>query len=426
MRVLIVNVFYPPAVDAHAHRWGQLSALWASRGHEVEVITGKLKGVEKNSIVDGVSVVRVGLISKILLERDRTWVPATWYFGMITVIAKHAIAWLKRIYRAFYWPDGWWHWFPFALVEVLQRRHREYDLIVSYSPSFAGHLSVLTMRLMGNWTTAHWIADYGDPFSISDTMPPNNFLLYRALNRSIERRVLLTADSVAFNNVGTYQAYVNAFGDLPSAKVIPHLVDVEKFHVRQRSERVGVAPGSVKDKRSLVYIGGFHKGIREPGVLLDVFRRLQASGQVEFTLSIFGPTNGVDLESCCDETIIYRGVVARAEAISIMTQADVLVNIENSNCVMTPSKVTEYIATGRPIVSIRGNGQRSKGLAEYGALGFVFDVSGTITEEYLAELARFIQNAPNNCASLKDVSSVLGENTIGHVSDAYIGLGAKG
>ena len=49
------------------------------------------------------------------------------------------------------------------------------------------------------------------------------------------------------------------------------------------------------------------------------------------------------------------GRVSHTVAIQYMSEADFLLNIGNSISSMVPSKIFEYISTGKPIISIYSN-----------------------------------------------------------------------
>ena len=191
MRVLIINYFYPPVVDAHAYRWEQIARYWITQGHQVDVITSRLHGVPNRSLQAGVNVTRVGLVARPIMHspaaQQRT-------MGILARLKSSLARALRPLYRKLYWPDAWWHWWLSALREVLGRRYVNYDLIVSYYPCFGAHLAAAALQRWTKCSGVKWIADYGDPFSTSLTMPPNNFALYSRLNQLAERHIAHQAD----------------------------------------------------------------------------------------------------------------------------------------------------------------------------------------------------------------------------------------
>lgn len=334
MNILIVNYYYEPFVGAHAYRWSQIAKEWCSQGHNVDVLTGRTGSV-KSEIRSGVNVTRTGLVRKTIDNNAENKKNTN------NIYKKFTLSLVKRVYRFFYWPDGLWHWLPFILADLLNNRKKRYDLIVSYSPTFCAHLGVGLYKKFSN-NKSYWILDYGDPFSISDSMQPNNFLIYRKFNYLIERFLIEKGDLVVFTNELTREEYARRLSiNKTKTKVIPHAVDLNLFFHKGRVFNDGVI--------RCVYIGALHKGIREPYLMLEFFNSLP--DELNVTLDIYGPLNNLSEISLNIGCAKYHGAVTREKAIELTRCADILINIENENCVMTPSKVVEYAATGLPILN---------------------------------------------------------------------------
>ncbi|ASD63971.1 hypothetical protein [Bdellovibrio bacteriovorus] len=85
--------------------------------------------------------------------------------------------------------------------------------------------------------------------------------------------------------------------------------------------------------------------------MLAIFAKLGKMNKIPYEFNVYGPPNGFHFEVDGDISK-YHGPLSREGAISAVKLADILVNVENTNCVMTPSKVVEYVATGKPIINI--------------------------------------------------------------------------
>ncbi|MEZ7911450.1 MAG: glycosyltransferase [Propionivibrio sp.] len=421
MKVLVINYYYAPVVDAHAYRWSQLAPYFALQGHQVEVITGRVNGLKGQDNQDGVSVTRVGLRAHTLSEG------LVGTFGAAHQDVQHPLIRLKtkmssrcrNIYRKLYWPDGLWHWLPSLAMELWKRRDKKYDLIVSYSPGFVAHLGAYLSMSM--WKHRFkWIADYGDPFSTSETMQPNNFRVYRRLNTLVEDKILKAAQLVVFTNEATRQAYARSFLIEEKLRVLPHLVDVRAFYAGDRSLQ-NLNPDSI-NRLQLVYVGGFHKGVRVPDGIKLLADLLKVHLPFEFDIHVYGPDNGFDLANLLPGVIHYHGPVLRERAIEIMKSAHGLINVENTDCVMSPSKIVEYVGTGRPIINIRGNGVPSIVLDKYERLGFVISVPPDRSRIDVSKLVRFVMGVVNLQATYAEVAEVLVENSIQAVAHEYLGV----
>lgn len=415
MNILIVNYHYPPTVGAHAYRWSQLAQLWAKQGHSVTVLTSVVKGANRRENLDGVDVIRVGNIARGAAQGPQANNNAE--DSLISLSKKLLISIMRTSYRFLYWPDGLWYWLPAALLGLHRLRRNRYDLVVSYSPTFTAHLATLVYRKLFPRQCVNWIADYGDPFSVSDTMPPNNLKLYRKLNYAAERCVVANADCSVFTNKQTLSAYKEKFGEFDSV-VLPHLVDISAFYAGPPFLANSGSSGVI----SLVYVGGFHKGIREPGAMLSFFDQLVERYPNCFELNIYGPSNGCDF-SICKPPIYYHGAVSRSSAIELIRKADCLVNIDNSNCVMVPSKLVEYIATGRPIVNFNGDRGMIDIMTRYGKTDMVVEVGSVVSDDDYHRVASFILHKGTKVAPMGEVSQVLIEHDLASVGESYIRLG---
>ena len=92
---------------------------------------------------------------------------------------------------------------------------------------------------------------------------------------------------------------------------------------------------------------------------VDVRALLRTPLGPRLELHFVGPLNGSEaaFESCSDlmgERVFLHGPVSRADAFAAMRQAAALVNLGNRSGYQLPSKVVEYVATGRPVLNLPG------------------------------------------------------------------------
>lgn len=114
---------------------------------------------------------------------------------------------------------------------------------------------------------------------------------------------------------------------------------------------------SGKGKVNLLFVGKFYADIRNPQYLFDMIEKLEG---MEIVLHIVGPINssGFDKEFIEKyftnkiKNIRYHGVVSPIEADALLTQADLLVHVGNSIDTAMPSKILDYISSGKPILNI--------------------------------------------------------------------------
>lgn len=417
MRVLIVNYYYAPLIDAHAYRWEQIAQYWVKNGHQVEVITGRVRGASDRGQESGVHVTRVGVIARsvqvsLQASKKGTLQPRR--------LRDRIMDFFRPFYRTLYWPDSAWHWIPGLTLELLRKRGIKYDVVISYYPCMGAHLGVAALRYFSKYPAFKWIADYGDPFSTSRMMQPNNYAVYERLNKWTERSLSRRANFMVFTNEATADAYRAALGVDENVRVIPHLVNIDQLYSRDfRSVSCESSPVV------LYYIGGFHKNIREPARLFDLVRGMNKGGSGKYLLKIYGPLNGFELEelspSDCPE-IMYLGPIERDKAIKLLKAADAIVNVDNENCIMTPSKIVECISTGRPIINISNRGMVYRPLEIYEKSGYSISlVEEKISDNDVIAAKNFLDiHSNSNSAPLMVVRRALSSHALETVANQYI------
>jgi hypothetical protein len=418
MKVLIVNYYYPPTTDAHGYRWAEIAKFWVKSDHKVDVITGKVYGSDLSSIDDGVNVKRIGFIPK--------QNPKINNFDETPSLAKRILITLMNLlrpfYRKIYWPDALWYWFPAVMLELIKRRKVKYDLIISYYPCFSSPLAVAVLKSLHRKSNLDfkWIIDYGDPFCASETWQPNNYKIYNKLNVALERGFSKSGELV-FSNAATADAYKAKLTSNKSFEVIPHLVNIETFYSRNY-----INP-QTREKSEIIfcYIGSFHKNIREPHRLFALVKKLNFHEPGKYILNLYGPKNDFDMSPNDCPEIRYHGPIQREKAAGELGKADFIVNVDNENCVMTPSKIVECISTGRPIINISNSSTRYEPMENYTAAGFSISITDDIISNEIVEKVRVFVDSHQRrgqTAELGVVKKSLYGHEVEYVADKYLKL----
>lgn len=102
---------------------------------------------------------------------------------------------------------------------------------------------------------------------------------------------------------------------------------------------------------NLVYSGTFYSDIRPPEKMLEVLKNFPK----EFLINFYGKGCEEVVQQYAKEfkngNLVINGFVAREESIQKVKGANVLINLGNLNTPQVPSKVLEYIGSGKPIVN---------------------------------------------------------------------------
>lgn len=102
---------------------------------------------------------------------------------------------------------------------------------------------------------------------------------------------------------------------------------------------------------NFLFVGQFYEKIRNPHYLLELFTYLPSN----YILHIVGGGCDKELErytKILGNRLVRHGWVSKEEANAYIEQFDVLVNVNNTITNQLPSKLFEYISTGKPILNI--------------------------------------------------------------------------
>jgi glycosyltransferase involved in cell wall biosynthesis len=366
MNILIVTYSYPPALTPRAFRWAAVVTELARRGYKVHVLCAGTPGRQEEKPGEG----RVFRVADWLFDgsgrmtatQNSDASPAS---DLTSGFRTSARKWIRSLWRAFYWPDFACGWIiPAGRVARRLNSIHEYDWVVTVSLPFTGHL----IGLLLGWSRSpsRWCVDIGDPFHLMEEPSPNNFSLYRRLNRWVEERVVKGATAISVTTESTQRLYEENFAfSRGKVWVIPPLISLPELPPR----------GARSDLRllRLVFVGTLYRRLRSPTFLLACFEELKASlPQHRLELHFYGSAN-----DCSDElaaaggNVLVHGLVGRAEAVQAMVDADVLVNIGNDSETQLASKLVEYMAIGRPILNL---------------VSIAADASASLLKDYPGEL----------------------------------------
>ncbi|MBQ6532013.1 MAG: hypothetical protein IJI33_03355 [Solobacterium sp.] len=216
-----------------------------------------------------------------------------------------------------------------------------FDVILSCSFPFESH--VCAGRLAEKYGKK-WIAYYLDPFATNPLFPDAHMTARIRTEEEVLRKcdaVLLTypamdvyqQNGVAIDVEKTVQVY------LPGIRpIIRKDVNLWQDNVKNRS----------------VFVGNLYWDIRDPMHVIECYRELGEAYHIYF----IGGVGGEDREAILLEkgisgipNVHFIEPVSRELAEQYLLQADVLVNIGNLLDNLIPSKVLDYLSSGKPVLN---------------------------------------------------------------------------
>lgn len=353
-KVLIITYDFYPDASPNTYRWLNIAKRWKDQGVEVYVISANKSQFSSYEDVDGIKIYRtgefaVGNLKYNFNKQNRNAVGKSSARFSIKGFVKMLIRKLYDMtWSNLYWPDYSFLWKFTALpIAVKLIKEQKIDKVITVSWMFTAHL--IGYKLKTQFDKLFWLADTVDPFSFNSKI--NNRFLYGKLNVLTEKKVFYKADLNSVLTERIKEAYIARF---PQAKEKIMVNNNVFLPIDFDYSKTSVPGTPIK----LVFLGTLSEDTRSPKNLLILFERLINSFKdSKFELSFFGDfTTSLQVFSQYDHminhSIFLNSRISRDEVNLVIKNADVLINIGNSNQYQEPSKVIEYMYSGKKILNV--------------------------------------------------------------------------
>ncbi|HZL09022.1 MAG TPA: hypothetical protein VFC65_03410 [Prolixibacteraceae bacterium] len=392
LKLLLVSFSFFPDDSPNTYRWKNIIDIWAAKGIEVFVVSAQKPGFRKFEIVNGIKIYRTG---RSLFQRVKT------KLGSISnenlVIRENDKSLNKEslfrktynfLWKRFCWPDwAFLSYYPTLKLsrEIIKRENITNLITVSWP--FTDHLVGYKLKKENN---LFWLAEIIDPFSFNNEI--NNQKIYSKLNFSVERKVLNKADLVCVMTARIQSKYVSLFPEInEKINVIHNLyVPVKDVFLDNNKKKESKA---IK----FVFMGTLSPGVRTPENLLKIFEKLlNFKSSINLELHLYGKINSSiksfnEYADLINKSIFLHGSVPKNQVHYILKEADILVNIGNSNPYQEPSKIIEYVYLGKPVINICSiNNDSSKELLDQYPLNFNIYKSDIENDNMIEKLIEFV------------------------------------
>jgi glycosyltransferase involved in cell wall biosynthesis len=251
-------------------------------------------------------------------------------------------------------PDPLKSWNGSIEKKILKKWGSEkFDAIITFAYPFSSHL--VGAKLKKHFNTK-WIAHFSDPWA--DNPYSRYDPISRSLNRKMERNVIENADICIFVSQETKQFYSIQYPEYKSKFfVLEHSYDPSFYVSKYKKNK----------KFTLRYMGNFY-GARSPEPVFKAISILLSGGKLNqdnFVFEIFGGGMKVPflIKKYGLENIVFqKTTVPYAESLNIMRTSDALIVIDGvikMDSIFLPSKLIDYLGSGRPVLGITPKGGAS-------------------------------------------------------------------
>lgn len=294
------------------------------------------------------------------------------------------------------------------LMKALQSYAEDYDILVPVSSTY-----------LTAYACMDYCKEYSKKFFLYQVDPIASNMAYHNQKRmkEIDRKIFDAAECVFTTPIIAREKEDDSHYDC--SKIIP----VEFPNVR---DLTGQMDRRLENTSEIVcfYSGRFYSGVRECDFVLNILSHVK----LENLKIVFA---GSGQEDIIDEyrkgallgKLEHIGEVTLDESFRIMQQADILINIGNNVANQVPSKLFDYISTGKPILNFckLNDCPTISYLKKYGnALSIIEGVQSI--EAQAKEVEEFIAGRLGRNLEYGDIKNLFFENTAEYVGQKFVNV----
>jgi glycosyltransferase involved in cell wall biosynthesis len=385
--VLYLSFYFPPSRASGVFRARATANHLAEAGWDVTVLTAPREFFEYH--LDGAAdpLLEATVDPRVKVERPAMNAYAFEHdvrrFGRFRRTFPNVAQKLYEVTQKRVFGEHYLGWIP-AVVRTAVARHlrRPFDLVLATGNPF---VSFAAARQLGKLFKVPYVVDFRDAWTFNQFTGELTFPEGGPMTQW-EKKVVMDAAEVVFVNDGMRRWYADRY---PSAakrmQVVPNGWEPELLGRAEFRESDPNRPlrfsylGTVTSWLPLeVLIAGWRLARSHP-LLADA--ELDVHGHLGFfpaDVALLQPR----IEAGADVGVVYRGAFAKTEASRLYAESDALVFCVPGAKFVTSGKVFEYMATGKPIVSVHESDIAATDVLE----GYPLWFSGAkLNEENVAE-----------------------------------------
>jgi glycosyltransferase involved in cell wall biosynthesis len=367
-RLLYLAFYFPPSRASGVFRARATANHFAAAGWDVTVLRApdrffdEVAGSKDPGLVAGIDPsVETVPVPMDFFAWETEVARYGWLRGNAPVLAKTLHEWRQR--RSF--PENYRSWGANCVTEGLRlHRERPFDLVLATGNPFASFAAAWKLERRAK---VPYLVDYRDSWTLdlfanADAFPPGHPAW------AWERRVMDRAAGAVFVNEALREWHAARYpGTADRMSVVPNGWDPDLLDPER------IAATAADGPLSFAYVGTLtaNQPVR---AMIDGFRTMTAAGEhADATLDLYGHfgffTGSPDklraefgLDFAAEDDVRYRGPVAKTAIGDAYGASDVLVFLAGGSKYVTSGKIFEYMATGKPIVSVHEPGSAAEPL----------------------------------------------------------------
>tara|TARA_B100000287_G_scaffold407870_1_gene433695 strand:+ start:1 stop:846 length:846 start_codon:yes stop_codon:yes gene_type:complete len=214
--------------------------------------------------------------------------------------------------------------------------------MITVSLPFSSHIAGY---IINKKKKKEWVMDIGDPFTLKKDAPENNKYLYGFLNKYYENKFYSLANKILFTHKESLNFHKEYFKIDSSKTFVANPISKFDQQIFNKSLNYDYSSKPIK----FGYFGIFTKGVRSPNNFLKSLKDID-------DIEIFWYVNDDSREQIKSNNLMisnshFKNIVPREDAINLMADSvHCLISIGNMNTNQLPSKVIEYLSTGKPVI----------------------------------------------------------------------------
>ncbi len=294
-------------------------------------------------------------------------------------------------------------------INLIKKMLKEDNIKQIITISFPFEILEIGLTIKREFPSIKWVIYELDPF-LYNKLFKNYYLWF--IRRLIREFIVFYYADVILLTHELYKQYQRGIYSYYRSK----LVDIGIPLLKINSYSNDIVPKG--EKKSAVYIGNFYSKIRDPEYMLQIFSEL--NGVIE--LGIYGDlNNNIKYKKLENSNISFFNRVSKDDIEVILENTNFLINIGNKLDNQLPSKVLEYIGTGKPIIHFSSTEDDTclKYLKKYPLALIINEHEKTIVE-HVNELLDFINRSGTQKVDSNLLKEIYGEDTVDKVCEKIL------